>query len=272
MSRSRALWLALVLGLASQSLVADENCQQSARTDLERLYCQVIAEGAGQNLPSQADFRRNDPEVQALLLRGPARRLGIQMPDAEGASDRLESPVAARPAEPVPESRDPRPARRGRLSDCRLEGERITCPDRNFDLALNRPNSELAPGVLARDNRLGLNAYEGDLANETAVRRYLSDAYDRYIPKMVEIGLGANTMSFTAFYNAFQTLEGGGVNFAGRMEQTFQLLKQDKQSLAVKARYHEELPDNLFLCDAVNRDIIVCDNVGTNWVFVRSDR
>ncbi|MBW0147969.1 hypothetical protein KXD86_10680 [Marinobacter sp. CAU 1620] len=245
---------------------------QSARTDLERLYCEVMAEGAGRGLPSQADFRRNEPQVQALLLRGPARRLGLQVPDAGRTPERSKPSVEATTTEPAPEPAETQPVRAAGLSDCRLSGERILCPDRTFELVPNRPNRELAPGVLAPDNRLGLRAWEGDRTNETAVRRYLSDAYDRYIPKMVEIGLGANTMSFTAFYNAFQTLEAGGVNFADRMEQTFQLLKQDKQSLAVKARYHSELPDTLTLCDDINRDIIVCDNVATNWVFVRQDR
>lgn len=262
----------LLFGLIGQTAVADEHCLPSARTDLERLYCEVMAEGAGQGLPSQADFRRNEPQVQALLLRGPARRLGLPMPEAGSTPDRTNQPGQAPTAEPTPEPVATQPMRVAELSDCRLSGERILCLDRTFELVPNRPNHELAPGVLAPDNRLGLRAWEGDRGNETAVRRYLSDAYDRYIPKMVEIGLGANTMSFTAFYNAFQTLEGGGVDFAERMEQTFQLLKKDKQNLAVKARYHSELPDTLTLCDGINRDIIVCDNVATNWVFVRRDR
>jgi len=104
------------------------------------------------------------------------------------------------------------------------------------------------------------------------VRRYLSKAYDRYIPAMVDIGLGANTMSFTAFHNAFHTTEDGGIDFARRMEQTFTLLKQDKKNLAVKARYHDELPQDLSLCTVINREIVVCDNVGTNWVYVSPSR
>ena len=94
---------------------------------------------------------------------------------------------------------------------------------------------------------------------------WISIAYDRYIPKMLAIGLGANTMSFTAFH----TLESGGVDFSKRMEQTYELLKQDRKTLGLKTRYHDELPENLSLCEAIDRDIIVCDNVGTNWVFVR---
>lgn len=271
---------ALGLLMTGGTVLADETCLDTAKTDLERLYCQVIAEGAGQGLPSQTDFRRNNPQVQALLLRRPARSLGLEVPEADGRSKQSEPTPATSPASPLPsqvsestpEPERAPPARPSRLADCRLKGERIVCPDRQFELALNQPNSKLAPGVLDRGNRLGLTSFEGDQSDEPAVRRYLSEAYDQYIPKMVDIGLGANTMSFTAFYNAFRTLEAGGVDFATRMERTFQLLKQDKQSLAVQARYHEKLPETLSLCDVINRDIIVCDNVATNWVFVSPER
>ena len=158
------------------------------------------------------------------------------------------------------------------LSDCQLEGQRIACPRQRYDLVSNQPNSQLAEGALAEDNRLGLRPFEGNRDDSEAVRRYLSEAYDRYIPKMVDIGLGANTMSFTAFHNAFHTIEDGGVDFARRMEQTFTLLKQDKKKLAVKARYHNELPQDLSLCTVINREIVVCDNVGTNWVYVSPSR
>lgn len=154
------------------------------------------------------------------------------------------------------------------LAGCRLEGERIHCRQRHYELALNQPNRQLEPGALEPDNRLGLAPFSGDRSDEDAVLRYLSDAYDRYIPKMLAIGLGANTMSFTTFHHGFHTLEASGVDFAQRMEQTYDLLKQDKRTLAVKARYHDELPADLSLCMVINPDIIVCDNVGTNWVYV----
>lgn len=244
---------------------------KAAGSELERLYCQVVEEGGGAGLPSPTDFRRNDPSVQALLLRRPAQRLGLEVPEVSGTSvqprpQRAESgSVPAKTDEPDAQA-EPQP--QGRLVDCRLEGQRITCPRGRFDLAENQPNSQLEKGVLEPENRLGLRSFRGNRNDEEAVRQYLSDAYDRYIPKMVAVGLGANTMSFTAFHNAFHTMEEAGVDFARRMEQTFTLLKQDKRTLGVKARYHDELPQDLSLCTVINADIIVCDNVGTNWVFV----
>ena len=276
----------LMLVAFSLPVLADNGCLQSASTELERLHCQVVAQGGGQGLPSQADFRRNDPKVQALLLRRPAQRLGLTMPEAssgQGQTKPAASEATTRAPEPRPVAVESKPdpasepvapadARSDWLAECRLRGERIACRDRQFELALNRPNGELAPGVLTAQNRLDLPPFNGDRTNDQQVRRYLSTAYDRYIPKMLSIGLGANTMSFTAFHNAFHPRESGGVDFAERMEQTFELLKQDKKTLAVQARYHEQLPEDLALCEPVGAVIIVCDNVATNWVFVSPNR
>ncbi|NMT62655.1 hypothetical protein DIT72_04750 [Marinobacter orientalis] len=254
----------------STANAAGSACLEGAETGLEKLYCEVVAEGGGAGLPSPTDFKRNDPQVQALLLRRPAGRLGLEVPQP-GASATADARTQTEQADTQPEVAEPEnnpPADGGQLADCRLEGQRITCPERRFDLAMNQPNSRLADGALEPDNRLGLSSYKGSRKDEEAVRRYLSDAYDRYIPKMVDIGLGANTMSFTAFHHAFHIMEDGGVDFARRMEQTFTLLKQDKKNLAVKPRYHDELPGDLSLCMEINRDIVVCDDVGTNWVYI----
>lgn len=265
--RAARPWL-LALGL-SPGLAHAEACLSSAETELERLYCQVVEQGGGQGLPSQSDFRRNAPQVQALLLKRPAQRLGLTLPQPSTPTPAPNtSAITRQKAAPTA----PEPPASPSLQGCRLAGEQIRCPNRSFQLALNQPNGNLGPGVLDADNRLGLSAFNGDRSDEQAVRRYLSQAYDRYIPKMLEIGLGANTMSFTAFHNAFHTLEAGGVDFASRMEQTFQLLKQDKQTLAIQARYHQDLPRDLVQCEPVNPAVIVCDNVATNWVFVHRPR
>ncbi|MFL1464503.1 hypothetical protein [Marinobacter sp. HN1S83] len=266
-------WLALLalgacIGFAHG---AESTCMEGAKTELEQLYCQVVREGGGAGLPSPTDFKRNDPQVQALLLRRPAGRLGLEVPDvgASAAPGGQPSQVGWELADSEPEA-ESQP--QGQLTECRLQGQRIACPQRRFDLVTNQPNSKLTDGVLASNNRLGLGPFKGNRNDEEAVRRYLSDAYDRYIPKMVDIGLGASTMSFTAFHNAFHTMEDGGVDFARRMEQTFSLLKQDKKNLAVDTRDHDELPGDLSLCMVINRDIVVCDNVGTNWVYVSPTR
>ncbi|MEX0603735.1 MAG: hypothetical protein WD623_01275 [Marinobacter sp.] len=262
---------------------ANDACMASAHSDLERLYCEITSRGEGSSLPSRADFKRNDPQVQALLLRRPAARLGLAVPAPGGESKPSPAKVTDMPPPsstdelpeaPANDSRDARPASpvstapQRSLAKCRLEGESILCPGRRLELAVNQNNSELLPGVLEAGNTLSLSSFEGERNDDEAVRRYLSDAYDIYIPKMLAIGLGGTTMSFTAFHHAFHSMENGGVDFARRLEQTYHLLKQDKKTLAVKARYHDELPKSLNLCTEINRDIVVCDNVGKNWVYV----
>ena len=270
------LWTVLCVPL---SVFGQDRCLSAAETDLERLYCQIIAEGGGSTLPAQADFNRNTPQVQALLLKRPAERVGLAMPEPED-TPQTNKGSAATPQEkvgavstgssaPAPKS-PPEPSGSTRLANCSLDNETIRCPNGVFELAGNQQRSELAEGVLGEDNRLNLAPFTGDRSDEGAVRRYLSNAYDQYIPKMLAIGLGANTMSFTAFHNAFHTLESGGVTFSERMAETYELLKQDRQQLGVKTRYHDKLPEDLAQCGFINRDVLVCDDVGTNWVFVRA--
>jgi len=270
---SRWVILLLMTGTAATPASADDRCYSAATTDLERLYCEVIAEGGGASLPSQPDFNRNDPQVQALLLKRPAQRLGLTVPEPgqaqapAAASTDSGAAVTNEPREP--ETNDPVVAQG--LANCQLAGERIRCPQADYDLAANQDRGALAEGVLGPDNRLKIDSFTGGRNDEEAVRRYLSNAYDHYIPGMLRIGLGANTMSFTAFHNAFHTLEEGGVDFSQRMAQTYELLKQDRQQLGVKSRYHDDLPESLSLCGMINPDIIVCDNVRTNWIYVRND-
>ena len=276
---TRWLWavvFSVCAGLAQAAPATDGACMEAAKTELEQLYCKIVSEGQGSGLPSPTDFKRNDPGVQALLLRRPAQRLGLEVPETNGTSAEPQRPQAPPQtvADPAPASIEPEtdPLPSDELAECRLEGQRISCPQGRFDLVSNLPNSQLADGVLEPENRLGLGSFEGNRNDDEAVRRYLSNAYDQYIPKMVDLGLGANTMSFTAFHNAFHTMEDAGVDFGYRMEQTFTLLKQDKKTLGVKARYHDELPQDLSLCTVINADIVVCDNIGTNWVYASPSR
>ncbi|MGP4842953.1 hypothetical protein ACTXGQ_02380 [Marinobacter sp. 1Y8] len=259
-----------ILPVVSQ---AAPQCQP--QTDYERLYCQIKAKDASVSLPSFEDFRRNDPQVQALLLKRPAARWGFAVPSPKTAPrpETSTAPKSSAPATPAATEPPPKksPASGGTgLSDCALQGDSIRCPGRQFELISNQPNRALPDGVLSEENKLGLPSFTGDLNDEASVRQYLSTAYDRYIVKMLEIGLGGATMSFTRFYNGFWRHQSQGVDYAQRMESTYHYLKQDKKTLAVKARLHSKLPANLDNCGAINGDILVCDDVATSWVFVRA--
>tara|TARA_R100001440_G_scaffold12432_7_gene22000 strand:- start:18441 stop:19238 length:798 start_codon:yes stop_codon:yes gene_type:complete len=263
----------VLLGMAPVVSQAAPQCQP--QTEYEKLYCQIKAKDANVALPSFEDFRRNDPQVQALLLKRPAARWGLAVPSPKVAPRPENSAAPKASAQVTPPAIEP-PSRKSPafgntgLGECILQGDSIRCPGRQFELVSNQPNRALPNGVLSEENKLGLPSFTGDLKDEVSVRRYLSTAYDRYIVKMLEIGLGGATMSFTRFYNGFWRHQSQGVDYAQRMESTYHYLKQDKKTLAVKARLHSKLPANLDNCSAVNGDILVCDDVATSWVFVRA--
>lgn len=259
--------------LLASGLATAASCPQPG-TDYERVYCEIVARGEGGSLPSFDDFRRNTPQVQALLLKRQASRLGIELP-APGHSEPVAAEASTR--EPATQERPvasetvtqpaPAPVAVG-LEGCALQGPVIRCPHRRYALANNLPNRALAEGVLADSNTLGLPVFNGDASNDTALRQYLASAYDHYILKMLDIGLGGATMSFSEFYHNYQRHRASGVDYAQRMEQTFQLLKHDKRTRAVPARLTDRLPGSLEHCSGIGARVVVCDDVGTNWVFV----
>jgi len=267
--------LILALALPATSTHGRDGCLAMADTDYERIYCEVVREGQGAGLPGFEDFANNDARVQALLLRRPAERLGIELPEVpqesspRPAQDRPQ-PV---PTTPAPTAPDPSPRQQETsdtaLSDCRLQGEVIICPGQRFELVGNKPNRALAHGVLDDDNQMDLPRFDGDRQDRSAVHRYLSRAYDAYIEKMLSIGLAGATMSFTEFYHGFFRHEEQGVDFVERMEATFHLLKQDKKTQAIQSRFHDRLPESIDACMTVGSTIVVCDNVRTNWVYQR---
>jgi hypothetical protein len=249
-------------------------CAQQARTVYEQLYCEIKAGGEGEGLPSLADFRRNSPRVQVLLLRRPASRLGLTVPAVSGReseaadssrispNDQQVSPLPT--AAPVPEVANL--AQDLGLEVCDLKGEIIRCGNQDFVLASNLANHQLAPHALAESNRLVLPPRPG---GEMNLKNYLLQAYQVYIEKMLEVGLGASTMSFSKFYYTYESLQRQDADFPQRMEKMFEFLKQDKATMAIQSRYHNKLPDSLEQCGRLNQRLIVCDQGDLNWIYLR---
>lgn len=74
-------------------------------------------------------------------------------------------------------------------------------------------------------------------------------AYHRYIGKMLSVGLGGTTISYTKLSYTFRELYEDNGDFAARFEAMFGYLKKDKAALALKPRYGDQLPvsiDQLF--------------------------
>lgn len=275
-------WRLLLCALPGTSL-AFEQCAEQARGRYEEIYCAIKAKGEGRGLPSLEDFRRNDTRVQALLLKRPAARLGIDVPEPKKTRPRPPAAAVTRPkaaAKAGPASQKPAAAARsGRpkaapavapgVGSCRFLGQVISCGGSRYELALNRQNSALADGVLGEKNRMGLQAYTGKPGDRAALLRYLSASYRRYIEKMLEIGLGSATMSFTKFYYTHQTISQQGEDFAARFETMFSFLKKDKAGMSIKPRYHDQLPGSIGDCSELSARLIVCEAGENNWVYVK---
>ena len=217
-------------------------------------------------------------------MKRPAAQLGIALPQAsakravakprprpaakpEARRDQAAKKAAA-PAPAPPRRPEPRPEPE-LAAKCRLQRLVIVCGTSRYELALNRQNKDLDKDALSEQNRLGLRSYRGKPGDQAALMAHLSDSYQRYIEKMLEIGLGSATMSFTKFYYTHETLSQQGEDFAARFETMFSFLKKDKASMGIKARYNDQLPERVQQCSELTDRLIVCAAGEHNWVYVR---
>lgn len=263
----------LVLVMMFLSISAMANCVP--RTDYERIYCEIVEQGEGKGLPRFEDFRRNDVTVQQLLLKRPAAKLKITLPNSpnkaavhqkQGLSKSTQSERIKKTTIKPLESRISE-ASSVSFSNCTVGGNIIVCGTRRFNLKMNEPNSRLAPGVLDDKYKMALPPYRGDAQDEQEVQFYLSGVYGRYIERMVDIGLGASTMSYARFYHTFYDLQAKNVDFSERFETMYRFLKKDKKTMVVKSEPSTLRPRDISQCDDVTSQIIVCDMGRVNWVY-----
>lgn len=212
----------LTLLIFSSAAQADKQCFSMAKTYYEQLYCEAKSQGYGQKLPGIYDFQRNNEMTQALLLKGPARQMGIDLKMPKATS---ETPPAGWlvPA-PVTES-----------ADCLFKGVIVECGKRRFKFQANLSNSEIDKRALGEDNLMSMPVFTGSITNGSAVNDYLALAYAHYLDKMGAIGLAEATMAYGNFSYLFNDLNNKGVNFGKRFEKMYFYLKQDKQRMAVSS-------------------------------------
>lgn len=277
---------ALVLILAALGIPtaqATTFCMLAAETYYQQLYCEVTAGGGGGALPSFADFKRNNPTVQALLLKRPAKRLGIEvaLPQSEKRKQIAVDPDAPLPSQAAaPERRAESSARTpvpdaaraallsAGLAACRLQGAEIACGERRYELTGNRANRHLRAGALGEENRMNLPVFAGNLADAPSVGNYLYRAYQRYVEKMLDIGLGGATMNYGKFAFLFKDLSEKGVDFAGRFETMYRYLRKDKASIGVSGQVQPDQRLRLVDCGGLGERIIVCARSGRNYVYL----
>jgi len=267
---------AIVLLFSSASVMAADNCTPQAQTALEETYCAIRNKGQGGQLPTLNEFRKNPKNVQRLLLKSPARKAGVKIPPAAAKLPKQSNVSATKKAvetptpKPVPtQAEHARPA--STTSDlrreCQLQSEQIICGGKTFHLQGNLPNNQLPHQVFTPENQLILPARNHPRYQNVSDSIYLSESYAIYIKKMLELGLGGSSSSYTRFVAIYEEIKAQGGNFAKRFHAMYELLKLDKASNEIQARYDKEIPASMAQCMPVNADIIVCDNVAKNWIY-----
>ncbi len=263
--------------LSPLAAAAPAACFVHATSVYEKAYCQIKEEAPATALPAFDDFRRNDAGIQYLLLKRHATRLKIALdppqvsPRTPPAASAADAPAAkgisapAAPANPAPTAA----TLDSRLKDCSLKANRIDCTSGQYLLQENRANHRLVPEHLQDDRPMALQDYTGPANDAYAKGDYLTRNYGRYLEKMLDIGLGAATLSYTRFCQIHDELSARNMSFAERFETMYLLLKKDKRTLTVAARYSETLPHTLSQCDTVTPRLIVCDTGSANWVYQR---
>jgi len=258
-----------IFGLLLTIVTTTAACE--SHSDLEHLYCQLKYDY--KSLPSMEDFRRNSAEIQRLLLKRPAADAGLTLPpqkikrntvsnsssslvDDVDTSNTNHNIVSRKLNTTTPITQD-LPA-----EDCKLSNRHIRCDTREFHLIENQSNSSLQVGSLDDSNQLIFSDSGG-----MTKTRYWSASYRLYIEKMLSIGLGASTMSYTKFVYTWRQAQQQGQNAQERFKTMFEFLKRDKRALAVRSSYDSLLPAEISWCQSLSRRLWVCDNRQRNWVY-----
>lgn len=266
----RTTLILTLLVLATRFAGAQESCFSRANTYYERVYCQVVEEGKGSDLPPFYQFRNNDKATQALLLRRPAAALGIRIDEPVPEAREEEQPTLAQ-ARQTDKSQDEQATGEHSLAGCGIRTTRITCGYSRYELIGNLSNKNIDKRMLDARNKMELPEFDGDARDTDAVHAYLVDAYRQYIRKMLLIGLGGATLSFTKFAYLFDDLDGQGVSFSERFEVMYSFLKKDKLIIEVQPMTTDDPGLTLADCELLIKEVIVCERRGRNYLYLRNE-
>jgi hypothetical protein len=232
-------------------------CFNEAETYYQQLYCEVVAEGGGSNLPAFYDFKQNNEMIQALLLKRPASKVGIEVM------------LPARKARIDADKREMSRVVQKDFESCSFSELSLICRESTWQLTGNRANSQLAAGVLDEGQVMALPRFTGDRSDALAVNNYLFRSYRQYIEKMLAIGLGAATLSYGKFAYLFEDLAAKGVDFVDRFETMYRYLKKDKRSIGVNEQVI--LNETLLLrdCGKLGEDVVVCAGARRNYIYLK---
>jgi hypothetical protein len=261
--------------LAGQSS-AQSFCFASASSYYEQVYCELKARGEAKTLPPFYQFKRNDATTQALLLKRPAARIGIELPMPKSTVKKITPKSTPQPERKLPALVEQKPQattspsispKTLASSTCELNGKTMHCGDQQFTLIGNRRNQRLAQGVLDVENKMALPIYSGSASDQTAMDAYLARAYRQYIEKMHEIGLGGVTMTYGKFYFLFFDLQEKGLDFSQRFETMYGFLKKDKATMGVSETLTPDSQLEVTDCDPLAEHMWVCSRSGRNYLY-----
>jgi len=291
------LFLSILMpALISTHSQAEEFCFLQADNNYEQLYCELKARGVSRGLPSFYVFKKNEPLTQALLLKRPAARLGIEVSLPKKSPAHKVYPSSSEPSKSSRPRQDSSQASSLQtrvkkiksdktmalieniidvdnshpLAICILSQEVIECKSDKFHLTGNKKNKNLQKGVLLNDNKLAIKSYQPEKHKNELLNKYLDDAYRLYIEKMFEIGLGASTLNYPKFIFLFNDLEANGVDFSGRFETMFEFLKKDKLSISVSEKVPDDVSVSIKNCMLINASIIACQSGRKNYLYVKN--
>lgn len=249
-------------------------CFLLAERYYEQLYCEIKQQGGGDKLPRFLEFRKNPEMTQALLLKRPASALGIPLKMPKKSSNSklpsISNSQANKASTPRPSAQaSEQPFSHLYTANCILDNRSIHCGQTRYDIIGNQRNQRLQAGVLEADNTLNFPAYPGKPNDAVALKGYLTERYRQYLEKMLEIGLGGVTMSFTKFYYLYQDLQSKGADFSARFETMFRFLKKDKLTMHISEAIEPIAQLSITDCEQLSERMFSCDNRHRNTLYLR---
>lgn len=263
----------IVLLCSAPICYANQFCAALAETYYEQVYCQLQAKAQTKQLPAFHQFRKNTEVVQYSLLKRIAERNAIKLAAPARKKPVISSKepskvaLSVAPTTSLVEVDEPSVlltrTQGSRIHNaCELHGRSLQCGTGVFNLIGNRANHRLAGHVLSADNKMGLPGYQGGNLDQ-----YLAQAYEAYLAKMCEIGLGGVSMTYRKFAYLYQDLHTKGLDFTKRFETMFGFLKKDKSTMGVSESVAVPSDIDLRYCSPVGMRFYVCDVNGRNYIF-----
>lgn len=267
--KTKTLTFSICAALSLNANASD--CSFKPKTELEEVYCEIEQSKFKRSLVNSYEFRKNAKKTQHLLLAPYAKKLGISMPTKESSkpNHKLNVKRASTTAHINKVSTKPIPENEDSMAACKIAGRHIHCKTGQYTLVRNMPNSKLDIRLLQTDNALSLPAKNDVPFSQMSEVEYLSKTYPLYINKMISIGLGGSTFSFTKYVSTYKRIQKSDKDFSKRFEKMFSYLKKDKLTNGIAKQSTDTSHIAIGDCYFAETQLVICDDIQSNWVFVK---